>query len=134
MGTVTRNFRLEEELIGDLVFLAEKEKRSLNNFVATQLQLVVDNAKGEKETFPRPNVANVMGLGAGVSPQAAIRPLTPSAPAVDEYDALVADIMATTYSDDLKAVMKEVEKSGLGAIKKAKLRAIADNHRLNFTN
>lgn len=87
-----------------------------------------------KQWSPPPNIAHEMGLGANVRPNANPKPLTISSPAVDEYEALRADILATTYSEDLKKVMKEVEASGVGAVKKAKLRAIANDHRINFTN
>lgn len=46
-----------------------------------------------------------------------------------------AEIKATTYSGDFEKVIKAMEKDpGMGAAAKAKLRAIGDAHRVNFTN
>lgn len=56
-------------------------------------------------------------------------------PKISVYDAYRADILNTTYSGDLQQVMKEIEGNpDLGAVNKAKLRAIANDHRTNFTN
>lgn len=131
MPTVTRNFRLDEKLVGDLISLAEKENRSLNNFVANELQKIVDNVRGEK-------IANSTSVTTThLMTKDEIKDkfgdvLVP--PTINDYDAFVADIKATTYSGDLQKVMKEVERSALGAANKAKLRSIADTHRINFTN
>jgi endogenous inhibitor of DNA gyrase (YacG/DUF329 family) len=56
-------------------------------------------------------------------------------PKVSLLEAYNSEILQTTYSGDLEKVMKEVNENGtLGAVNKAKLRVIADNHRLSFTN
>lgn len=51
------------------------------------------------------------------------------------YEGYEKEILNTTYSGDLQNVMKQIEANNeLGAVKKAKLRAIANEHRVNFTN
>lgn len=56
-------------------------------------------------------------------------------PKVSLLQAYNSEILQTTYSGDLEKVMKEVsDNTQLGAVNKAKLRVIADNHRLGFTN
>lgn len=58
-----------------------------------------------------------------------------SVPKIDVEEAFIVEIKATTYSGDLQKVMKEIEaNTELGAIKKAELRIIANDHRTNFTN
>ncbi len=59
----------------------------------------------------------------------------PQEPKFNLYDAYNEEIIKTTYSGDLQKLMKEIESNGdLGAINKAKLRAIANEHRINFSN
>jgi uncharacterized Zn finger protein (UPF0148 family) len=61
--------------------------------------------------------------------------LTTKSPEIKPYDAFYADILNTTYSGDLQKVMKEVDSHpDLGAVNRAKLRALADHHRTTFTN
>lgn len=80
--------------------------------------------------------AHVKELGTGYLVKSANpTTVTYTAPPINMFDAFKTDILNTTYSGDLQKVMKDIESNTeLGAIGKAKLRAIADEHRLNFTN
>lgn len=119
--------------------LPGKRKRNFCSNLCRQKQWHKDRAAkiraakeaGVWDAIPNPIQPSV----ARMSVETTQRYIPPPTPKISPYEAFAAEILKTTYSGDLQKVMKEVnDHPDLGAVNKAKLRAIADNHRINFTN
>lgn len=137
MATTTRNFRLDNQLIKDLTYLAEQDQRSLNQFVAIQLQKVVDTAQNGGQisiqdlTQPthqiKPQETPKTNFAVNIEPP---KPL----PIQAEFDVFKVRIKECTWSGDLEKVMKEIKNSLLAGWMKKQLDAMALEQRKEFTN
>lgn len=95
MPTITRNFRLDQQLVNDLIELAKKDGRSLNSFVAFRLQEIVASelTEGSKPPISTkstklkkgviPHISDNVVLHDATASNKTIKPITDPKPATN---------------------------------------------------